>query len=107
MRCALLPSDSGQVHFYTRKLRKYWTRRVGRRERDGGTSGVQQMGVICWLSAGTEEGQEKNRLCQFFAQLSFLCFILLFPVSPSGSQPISRLRRRGGCDRLQTDLVTP
>lgn len=45
---------------------------MGRRQRDRGTSGGQQMGVICWASAGTEEGQEKNRLRQFFAQRSFL-----------------------------------
>lgn len=65
-------------------------------------------GIICLPSTGTEEAQEKNKLCQFFAQLSFLsASFYFFPTSPSGSQSISRLGSCGGCDRLQTDPMTP
>ena len=73
-----MPSGPVRVHFYTSKLRKGWTTVAGRRARGGGTSGGQQMGATCLPSAGTAEGQEKNRLCQFHAQPSLLSALVYF-----------------------------
>lgn len=108
MRCAFLPSDSVQVHFYIKKNKEVLDQKRGKerkrwRNKWWSADGCYLL-ALSWDRGRAREEQAVPVLCS--AELS-LCFILLSPVSPSGSQSISRLGRCGGCDRLQTDPVTP